>query len=160
MIGFSANDSDSEPVKTQLGQTDYEQRARIGRLINLAQSALVVQLDKALRRFDVSAAQYVILATLWAGRGDTAAQICKEISYSPGAMTRMLFRLESKGLIYRAVDENNRRSYKLELTEEGRTKFPELRAASSALIDRFFGAFSTAELREFERLLEQMLSRA
>lgn len=145
-------------MKTQLNQITYEQRARVGRLVNLAQSALVMQLDRALMRFDVSAAQYVILATLWAGRGDTATQICKEISYSPGAMTRMLSRLESKGLVCRAVDENNRRSYKLALTDEGREKFPALRAVSAAKIDSFFGSFNEDELNEFERLLEKMLA--
>ena len=145
-------------MKTQINQTTYEQRARVGRLLNQAQSELVGELDRALMRFDVSAAQYVILSTLWSGRSDTAAQICKEISYDAGAMTRMISRLEAKGLIFRAVDENNRRSYKLALTEEGRRKFPALRAVSSALIDRHFGSFSTTELGRFERLLEKMLT--
>jgi DNA-binding MarR family transcriptional regulator len=93
------------------------------------------------------------------GRSNTAAQICKEISYNAGAMTRMLSRLEAKGLICRAVDEDNRRSHKLALTEDGRKKFPALRAVSSELIDRFFGTFSPTELSEFERLLEKMLAR-
>ena len=146
-------------MKTQLDKTTYEQRARVGLLVTQAQSELVAELDKVLMGFDVSAAQYVILSTLSAGRSNTAAQICKEISYSAGAMTRMLYRLEAKGLICRAVDENNRRSYKLALTEEGRMKFPALRAVSSDLIDRFFGTFSPTELSEFERLLGKMLAR-
>ena len=90
-------------MKTQLDKTTYEQRARVGLLVNQAQSELVAELDKVLMGFDVSAAQYVILSTLSAGRSNTAAQICKEISYSAGAMTRMLYRLEAKGLICRAV---------------------------------------------------------
>lgn len=74
----------------------YDHQAKVGLLINLLQTKLETSLDKALSLFDVSAAQYVIISALANGRAETAAQLCKEISYSPGAMTRMLNRLETK----------------------------------------------------------------
>ncbi|WP_429391852.1 MarR family winged helix-turn-helix transcriptional regulator [Pseudomonas laurylsulfatiphila] len=129
-------------------------------MITRGQSELVQALDKALESFGVTAAQYVILSTLRTGRGDTAAQICKEISYTPGAMTRMLDRLEQKQLIRRLPYADNRRSVKLELTGEGREKFPELLAAATTVIDSFFGDLGADELRQFETLLEKMLRRA
>jgi DNA-binding MarR family transcriptional regulator len=146
-------------MNTRTSQTTYEQRARVGRLINRGETELVQALDKALESFGVSAAQYVILSTLRAGRGDTAAQICKEISYTPGAMTRMLDRLEQKQLIRRLRYADDRRSVKLELTQEGREKFPELLAAATTVIDRFFGDLDANELHQLETLLEKMLNR-
>lgn len=146
-------------MNTQSNHTTYEQRARVGRLINRGETELIQALDKALESFGVSAAQYVILSTLRAGRGDTAAQICKEISYTPGAMTRMLDRLEQKQLIRRLRYADDRRSVKLELTQEGREKFPELLAAATTVIDRFFGDLDANELHQLETLLEKMLNR-
>lgn len=147
-------------MSTKLSATSYEQRARVGRLINRGETELVQALDKALECFGVTAAQYVVLSTLWAGRGDTAAQICKEISYTPGAMTRMLDRLTQKQLIRRLPYADDRRSIKLELTDEGRATFPKLLAAATTVIDHFFGDLNANELRQLETLLEKMLSRA
>jgi DNA-binding MarR family transcriptional regulator len=147
-------------MTTQSNHTTYEQRARVGRLINRGETELVQALDDALRSFGVTAAQYVILSTLRAGRGETAAEICKEISYTPGAMTRMLDRLEQKQLLRRLPFAHNRRAVKLELTDEGHEKFPELLAAATKVIDRFFSNFDASELRQFESLLEKMLSRS
>lgn len=143
-------------MKKYLDTKNYEDRARVGRLINKLQAGLVAALDQALSNYDVSSAQYVVLSTLWNKRADTAAQICREISYTPGAMTRMLDRLEQKKLLVRLPMEDTRRAYKLELTEEGKAVFPDLLVASSAVIDQFFGVYSAEELAQLETLLKKM----
>jgi len=127
-------------------------------MINRAQVGLTEALDRELARFDISAAQYAILSILATGPADTSAQICKEISYSPGAMTRMLDRLENKHMIRRMRNADNRRSIKLELTDEGKAIFPALRTSATTVVDRFFGAFNASELGQFEALLERMLA--
>lgn len=138
--------------------TSYEQRAHVGRLLHRSESRLVVALDKELEPFGVTAAQYVILAALWYDRADTAAQLCKELSYTPGAMTRMIDRLEQKRLVCRVPHPDSRRANKLELTEPGRATFPELLAASTTVIDRYFGGYSASELALLESMLERMLA--
>ncbi|MBV8471632.1 MAG: MarR family transcriptional regulator [Burkholderiaceae bacterium] len=147
-------------MSTKSDQASFEHRRYVARLVHQAQSAMVASLDKALAPFDLSAAQYAILSTLASGRADTAAQICKEISYSPGAMTRMLNRLEDKGLIVRTEFPDNRRMTKLELSEKGRSAFPAMLASSGRVIDGYFGAFEPAELRQLEVLLNKMMRRA
>ena len=131
----------------------YERQARVARMVQRAQTHLIQALDQALAPYDVTAAQYVILATLWIGRGDTAAQICKEISYTPGAMTRMLDRLEQKGLLVRKPHEESRRAHKLELTEKGQSGFPAMLAASQGVMNRLFGGFDGEDLARFEEYL-------
>lgn len=138
--------------------TTYDQRSRVGRLIHRSQIQLVMALDREFEPFGVTAAQFVILSTLWNKRGDTAAQVCKELSYTPGAMTRMIDRLEQKLLIRRLPHPDNRRANRLELTEEGRAIYPELLAASTAIVDRYFGSFNPKELATLESLLERMLA--
>ena len=134
----------------------YTDARRVARLISSAQKTLEGELDIKLAPFDITAAQYVVLSTLHSGRANIAAQICKELSYSPGAMTRMLNRLEQKGMIQKAPSIDNRRTVQLELTEAGRHLFPSLLEASGIVIAQYFGHFSAQELAAFESLLLKM----
>ncbi|WP_426344627.1 MarR family winged helix-turn-helix transcriptional regulator [Pseudoduganella sp. R-32] len=131
---------------------------RVARLVSRAQKALEEELDARLAPFDITAAQYVVLSTLHGGRANIAAQICKELSYSPGAMTRMLNRLEQKGMIQKGPSAANRRTVQLELTEEGRRLFPSLLEASGTVIEQYFGTFSAQELHALEALLLKMFA--
>jgi DNA-binding MarR family transcriptional regulator len=71
-------------------------------------------------------------------------------------MTRMLNRLEQKGMIQKAPSLDNRRTVQLELTEAGRRLFPSLLEASGIVIAQYFGHFSAQELEAFESLLLKM----
>jgi DNA-binding MarR family transcriptional regulator len=117
--------------------------------------------DKRLAPLEMSAAQYIIIANL-AGPHEpkSAADLCKGISYDAGAMTRMLDRLESKGLIRRTRSAQDRRLMELELTEEGRAAYPRMREISMTVANRFLRGFTKAEARQLEGLLSRMLENA
>jgi len=110
----------------------------------------------------MSAAQWIIVANLAAGPGEpkSAADLCKVISYDAGAMTRMLDRLEAKGLIRRTRNSQDRRLVNLELTEEGRAAYPRMREISMNVANRFLRGFSKTEARQLEGLLSRMLENA
>src|SRR5678810_504165 len=80
------------PVKPQHG---------VIRLINRVRVEVMDALDRELTDFDITAPQLVVLASVANKEADSAAQLCKSISYDPGAMTRMIDRLEQKGLVRR-----------------------------------------------------------
>ncbi|HXW74748.1 MAG TPA: MarR family transcriptional regulator [Steroidobacteraceae bacterium] len=117
--------------------------------------------DKRLAPLEMSAAQYIIIANL-AGPGEpkSAADLCKGISYDAGAMTRMLDRLESKGLIRRNRSAHDRRLMILELTDEGRAAYPRMREISMGVANRFLRGFTKAEARQLEGFLTRMLDNA
>ena len=135
----------------------YDHQAKVGLLINLLQTKLETSLDKALSLFDVSAAQYVIISALTNGRAETAAQLCKEISYSPGAMTRMLNRLETKNLIYRTIQDDNLCAKKLSLTENAKQLYPKLKSASVSVITDIFAPLGITELNTVESILREIV---
>ena len=90
----------------------------------------------------------------------SASDLCKGISYDAGAMTRMLDRLESKGLIRRNRSAHDRRLTHLELTEEGRGAYPRMREISLTVANRFLRGFTKSEARQLEGLLGRMLENA
>jgi DNA-binding MarR family transcriptional regulator len=107
----------------------------------------------------VTSAQYVILSTLASG-ADSASQICKGISYDAGAMTRMIDRLEQRGLLQRVRVADDRRTVKLQLTDEGKTLYPKMRASAIEVINGLLRGFTKAEARQLEDFLKRMLENA
>jgi DNA-binding MarR family transcriptional regulator len=135
----------------------YDQQAQVGRLLNRVKSGLEEAMDRELAPCGLTAAQYVVMSILASGRAESSAEICKEIVYDPGAMTRMLDRLEQKNLVRRIyLRGEDRRKVKLELTEPGRALYPQVKSRASALMERVMGPLSAAELDQLEKLLTRM----
>lgn len=141
----------------------YQPASCVGQLMYRVRAAQMSALDQALAQdpdlaqLEISAAQYIIISVL-AKRGvDSAAQLCKDISYDAGAMTRMVDRLEAKGLIKRSRCPEDRRLVKLELTDAGQAALPKLRACSVRVLNHFLRGFSPGEARQLEGFLVRML---
>jgi MarR family multiple antibiotic resistance transcriptional regulator len=141
----------------------YQPAGCVGQLLYRVRAAQMNALDEELARdpdlaaLEISAAQYVIISVL-AKRGvDSAAQLCKDLSYDAGAMTRMIDRLEAKGLISRRRCPEDRRLVKLELTKAGVAALPKLRACSVRVLNHFLRGFSQTEARQLEAFMVRML---
>lgn len=128
------------------------------RLINRVRVELIDAVDRELARFDISAPQLIVLASVANREADSASSLCKSISYDPGAMTRMIDRLEQKGLIRRVPHPEDRRAMNLELTSAGKTLFPQLIAAKDTVQKQFLRGFSKDEVATLEGLLNRMLN--
>jgi len=144
----------------------YEPRRGVGYLINRVKAEMLAVVDRELAADDqlgpleVSSAQFVILATLSSGGQKSASDLCKGISYDAGAMTRMIDRLEDKGLLQRTRSPEDRRLVYLELTDAGKAAFPRMREISLRVLNRFLRGFSKAEARQLEAYLLRMLENA
>jgi DNA-binding MarR family transcriptional regulator len=145
----------------------YQPRKAIGALLSRVKVEMLAALDgelaadKRLAPLELSGAQFAVIASLAAGsEPKSAADLCKGISYDAGAMTRMLDRLESKGLLRRRRSADDRRLVHLELTEEGRAAYPRMREMSMAVANRFLHGFSRTEARQLESLLARMIENA
>jgi len=137
----------------------FEPGRCVGPLINRVRLALLEALDRALSPLNVTSAQYVILSTLASG-ADSASQICKGISYDAGAMTRMIDRLEQRGLLQRVRVADDRRTVRLQLTDEGKALYPKMRASAVEVINGLLRGFTKAEARQLEDFLKRMLENA
>ncbi len=127
------------------------------RLVNRVRIELIDALDRELSKFDISAAQLIVLASVANKEADSASRLCKSISYDPGAMTRMIDRLQQKGLIRRVPNAEDRRASNLELTAAGRALYPQLLAAKEAVAAQFLRGFAPEDVGMLEKLLNRML---
>jgi DNA-binding MarR family transcriptional regulator len=146
---------------------NYEPSRSVAHLVGQVRTEILAALERELMAdrhvadIGVTAAQFIVMARLaTADRKKSASDLCKEMSYDAGAMTRMIDRLESKGLIRRARCPQDRRLVYLEMTDQGRAVYPRLRELSMAIQNRFLRGFSRADARQLEGLLGRMLENA
>ncbi len=138
----------------------YEPKRGLGHIIGRVRAQLLAAIDAELARdeflapLEVTAAQLIVIVNL-AGRecATSASELCKGISYDAGAMTRMLDRLEAKGLVRRTRSPDDRRLVNLELTQAGKAAYPRLREISMRVLNRSLRDFSHAEAQSLEGLL-------
>lgn len=141
----------------------YEPRRSLGHLIGRARAQLLAAIDTQLARdeflgpLEVTSAQLVVILNL-AGKecATSASELCKGISYDAGAMTRMLDRLETKGLVRRTRSPDDRRLVHLELTQAGKAAYPRLREVSMRVLNHSLRDFTADEARTLEDLLQRL----
>jgi len=132
----------------------------IGAFIGRARRTIVEAIDLKLAPLDISHAQWIVVMLLGDGAASTAAELCKILIYDPGAMTRLLDRLEKKGVLRRVRAKGDRRAVRLELTAEGKRLYPKILEALVAVFNRLLRGFSRSEVRQLEQLLQRMVANA
>ena len=128
----------------------------VGYLIKQAQLALHRTIESKVTALDLTAMQWGPLMLLGLGRARTAAELSRCIGVETSTMTRMLDRLEAKGLLSRKRCPDDRRIIWLELTDEGRHlagKVPYLIAES---LNQHLQGFSQQELDTLKSLLRRL----
>jgi len=136
----------------------YQPREGMGALLQRARMQILEDLERELEPLDITGAQFVILVSLAESHAISAAGLCRGVSYDPGAMTRMLDRLEKKGLVRRLRRADDRRKVDLELTAEGKAVRPKLIAAMVKVLNHRLRGFSRAEIDQFSDFLRRMTS--
>jgi DNA-binding MarR family transcriptional regulator len=114
--------------------------------------------DEEVASLEVTAAQFVIIANVLKGHANSACELCKYMDYDRGAMSRMIDRLETKGLIRRVPLAHTRRMLALEVTEAGKAAFPKMEACLTKVVNRLLKGVTKAQVREVEKTLKRMLA--
>ena len=143
----------TEPLYTP---ENYNPEESIGRLIADVSGRLLSAFDDEMTGMGITGAQWVILMRIAHGCGSTAAELCRFSRYDTGSMTRMLDRLEEKGLIRRARSDKDRRVMCLELTETGRGLYPLMPPVAMKVLNAHLRGFTREELDLFKGFLNRM----
>ena len=138
----------------------FKPQDSLGYLVGNLRRALLEELDKAFAPHGVTAPQAIVMFQIANGVAEHAADFCRNLRYDPGAMTRLLDRLEGKGLVRRVRNAQNRRNVRIELTPAGLAALPHLSAAAFQVFDIFLRGFTKAETRQLFGLLKRLLENA
>lgn len=129
-----------------------------GYLLRRLYASMQRHFDKRMQPLDLTAMQWGPLLLMAEGRGNTAAELARGMDIDTGAMTRMLDRLEAKGLVARARSASDRRMVRLELTAEGLNVASQIPQQLADVLNLHLRGFKADELRLLMSFLERMLA--
>lgn len=138
----------------------FDPHEGLGYLVGNVRRALLEALERELAPHGITAPQAIVLFQLAHGEASHAAEFCRILQYDPGAMTRLLDRLERKGFLRRARAAQNRRMVRIELTAAGRAAVPRVMRAAIGVFNRFLAGFSKSEVRQLIGFLKRLLANA
>ncbi|MBQ2927202.1 MAG: MarR family transcriptional regulator [Oscillospiraceae bacterium] len=95
-----------------------------------------------------------VMAVIAQHPGITQKELADALGIQPASVSELLMKLEQKGLVLREKDEQDRRSMKVSLTEEGQAHINEPKDAPSDP----FEALSADEQLQLRSLLEKLLA--
>ncbi|NJN18197.1 MAG: MarR family transcriptional regulator [Oscillochloris sp.] len=105
------------------------------------------------RAYDLSTPQYAIL--FYASvEGVPLSQICQEMLSDNSNLTRLVDRLEARGLVQRASDPNDRRVTLVQLTAAGKALIDELRPRHRHHVEQRLAALAPGQVAAFYDAME------
>ena len=139
---------------------DYRLEESIGFLLRQLRIQTDRAIDAEMTEQDLTGAQWGPLLAIGRGLGNTAAELSRLACVDTGAMTRMLNRLQAKGLVRRQRCPKDARVVRLELTDEGHRLCQEIPYGLSRALNHFLRGFEPSELETLKALVRRMIANA
>ena len=115
-----------------------------------------IEQDMADHGHALNLSQFLVLRKLEVLGPMSAIDLSRAIDHNPGAMTRLLDRLEEQGFLRRAPQAGDRRALRIELTETGAALSHQLRDSADRAADHALRTLNAEEREQFVRLLERV----
>ena len=135
----------------------YSLMQSIGFLLTKARNLITAEMETALKDLDITGPQMGILLAMQRGLASTPFELSKMLSVDTGLMTRMLDKLETKGLLERSRSVDDRRVVNLELTKKGEAIAAEIPTIAPEVLNVRLKKFTKAEFDELCRLLNKFI---
>lgn len=132
----------------------------IGYLLARVRGHITAAIDAESAELGITWAQWGTLMQIANGKAETASDLCRNGACDTGSMTRMLDRLEQKGLLRRERSAEDRRVVHLRLTAAGEALYPQLPIIAVKVLNHYLRGFSQQELEDLKSYLRRMLANA
>ncbi len=145
-------DSSSQPYTV----ASYRRDDSVGYLINGVRALFIVRMDARLAEQGITASQWGTMMSLVQGGARTAAESCRQLGCDTGAMTRMLDRLEEKGLVRRERSSEDRRLVHVLPTDAGIAMTEQAMPAVVNTLNELLAGFGPEEIELVKNFLKRM----
>ncbi|MGF1681417.1 MarR family winged helix-turn-helix transcriptional regulator [Photobacterium minamisatsumaniensis] len=136
----------------------FERQSSFGWMINVVANRTAKQLDTELKKHGLTIALWPTMMCLWEEEGVTQTEISQKSKVENSTTTRTLDKLEKMGLVERQDDPNSRRSFRIYLTDAGRSLKDELLPIPTAINKEMLSLLDANEQKEMIRLLQKMMA--
>src|ERR1700735_437031 len=135
----------------------YKARDSVGYLVRRAGNLMTTRVEAAFADHEITFAQWLVLMKLRDGLATTAAEIARDMCHDSGALTRVIDQLAQRGLIERTRGQEDRRTIRLTLTEEGLRTVNGLVPTVVDLLNMALVDFTNDEASTLTRLLKKLI---
>jgi DNA-binding MarR family transcriptional regulator len=128
----------------------------LGRLIYRTSQTMRNHAENLLRPYDLTSEQFHLLKNMDTRIGRSQNELGKLAGKSPANITRILDRMEKKGLIVRKNNPKDRRSYLVFQTENGHGLVTAVSRQFAPLADEIEKGISQDDIRAFKKVLARI----
>jgi DNA-binding MarR family transcriptional regulator len=140
---------------------EYQLNDSVGYLLARTKSATSNIVNQhTMAELGITHTQASIVFMLAKGRCSTAVDLAHEYGIDASAITRLVDRLEKRGLLRRLRNAEDRRVVKLELTDAGYAAAARLPAIFKTTLATALAGFAPEEIDQMRHMLRRMLSNA
>lgn len=136
---------------------DYRQQESVGFLMKRVVMSILAGTEKRLGPLGLTSAQWGPLMRVDSVKSCTVVELARWFSVDAGAMTRLLDRLERKGLCRRMRCTDDRRVVRIGLTPEGEAAIGDVPTVLCEVLNQHLAGFSHGEWHALEGYLRRML---
>ncbi|MGO1071582.1 MarR family winged helix-turn-helix transcriptional regulator [Lysobacter sp. CA199] len=131
--------------------------SNLGLLFRQVRDAMWAQMERELAQagHDLTFSQFITLKELAVGTAGVT-ELARAAQLNPGAMTRLLDKLESRGFVMRVADPDDRRALNIHLTEAGTAIWEDIDQCGKRVRERAMAGLSDSDREQLYRLLEQV----
>ncbi|MDE2408306.1 MAG: MarR family transcriptional regulator [Xanthomonadaceae bacterium] len=128
----------------------------LGLLFRQTRDAMWARMERELAAagHELTFSQFIAMKKLTQGAA-SVTDLARTADLNPGAMTRLLDKLEARGLLVRVADPGDRRALHIHLTEAGRTMWRDIDQCGQRVRERALHGMDEATRTRLTRLLEQ-----
>lgn len=131
--------------------------AHLGFWLRFVSNHVSARFQQLLAGKGVTVTEWVALRTLWSRDETTHAELIQTLGMTKGATSKVVSRLEAKGLAGRQLADGSAREQCLGLTAAGKALVPQLAALADANDVHFFGHLSTAERQALAQAMQALV---
>lgn len=131
----------------------------LGFLLNKGTQALHKEINRKFNasNFDITFEQGTILFFLFHCTAKSQNEIAEKTYKDKVSVKKLIDNLEKKELVYRTVDDADKRVKRVDLTEKGKKLIPELKSVSQEALDEAFTGVNPNDLQVFKKVLSEIV---
>lgn len=140
-----------------MSQNPSQLEAHLGFWLRFVSNHVSARFKQKLEEKGVSVTDWVALRTLLSKEKTTHAELIQALGMTKGAASKIISRLEGKGLVVRNLADGRAREQELRLTEKGASLVPQLAAIADANDDQFFGHLPQTEREMLVQVMQALV---
>lgn len=132
----------------------YDIENSIGFLLSKAYQRAWAILREEIEEYDLTPPQFALLSFLWQQDGLTQVELAEKGQIDRSTLGGLIDRLERNSLLERRQHPQDRRAYRIYLTEQGKSMENTLSACAKRSLQKFTSGLDEDEVKELRRMLK------